>query len=135
MKLAISSSFPGAANPLAGKPFTVMSERFDILLRKFGAPIPATATPGDALKGYAANCAPPKSCPALVASLRPYYVGRGTFDSAGNATLTVPVPPGTYYVFCSAVGPNGPLVWDVATPLKAGENAVTLTSTNAELVH
>lgn len=135
MKLAISSSFPGAANPLAGKPFTLMTERFDILLRKFGVPIPANATPGDAAKGYAANCAPPRSCPALVASMRPYYVGKGTFDSTGKATLAVPIPAGTYYVFCSAVGPNGPLLWDVPTTLKAGDNVVTLTSTNAELMH
>src|SRR5437763_8692897 len=40
MKLAISSSFPGGANLLAGKGVTLMSERFDTLLRKIGAPIP-----------------------------------------------------------------------------------------------
>src|SRR5437764_2858470 len=38
MKLAISSSFPGGANLLAGKGVTLMSERFDTLLRKIGAP-------------------------------------------------------------------------------------------------
>jgi hypothetical protein len=135
MKLAISSSFDGGANPLAGKPFRIMSDRFDILLRKFGAPIPANATPGEALKGWMANCAPPRSCPALVTALHPYYVGGGTFDSSGKAVLTASLSAGTYYVFCSAVGPKGPLVWDVPTTLKAGENAITLTATNAELVH
>ena len=44
-------------------------------------------------------------------------------------------PAGTYFVFCSAVGPNGPLIWDVPTMLKGGENAITLTAENAELVH
>ena len=39
MKLAISSSFPGGANLLAGKGVTLMSERFDTLLRKIGAPV------------------------------------------------------------------------------------------------
>jgi hypothetical protein len=135
MKVSINTSFPGGTNPLAGKFFTLMSDRFDILLRKFGAPIPANATPGEALKGYAANCLPPRSCPSLIASMKPYYVGRGTFDSTGKAILTVPIPAGTYYVFCSTNGPNGPMVWDVPTTLKAGDNMITLTSANAELLH
>lgn len=135
VKLAISSSFPGATNPLAGKAVTLMSDRFDNALRKSGAPIPANISPGNAAKEWAANCAPPKSCPALVVAMHPYYVGKGTFDSTGKVTLIVPIPAGTYFVFCSAVGPNGPLIWDVPTTLKAGENAVTLTAGNAELVH
>jgi hypothetical protein len=134
MKLAINSSFDGA-NLLAGKGFTVMSERFDVLLRKFGAPIPANATVGDAVKGYAANCMPPRTCPSLVASMKPYYVAKGAFDSTGKATVNVPIPAGTYYVFCSATGPNGALVWDVPTAIKAGDNTITLTSTNAEILH
>ena len=135
MKLAISSSFPGVANPLAGKGVTLMSERFDTLLRKIGAPIGANDTPGRAAIEYSANCLPPKSCPSYAAAMHPYYVGKGTFDSTGKIILTVPVPAGTYFVFCSAVGPNGPLIWDVATTLKAGDNAVTLTAENAELIH
>ena len=135
MKLAISSSFAGGANPLAGKGVTLMSERFDTLLRKIGAPIGASDTPGKAAVEYSANCLPPKSCPSYAAAMRPYYVGKGAFDSAGKIVLTVPVPPGTYFVFCSAVGPNGPLIWDVPTTLKAGDNAVMLTAGNAELIH
>jgi len=135
MKLAISSSFAGGANPLAGKGVTLMSERFDTLLRKIGAPIGASDTPGKAAVEYSANCLPPKSCPSYAAAMRPYYVGKGAFDSAGKIVLTVPVPPGTYFVFCSAVGPNGPLIWDVPTTLKAGDNVVTLTAGNAELIH
>jgi len=134
MKLSISSSFPGGANPLAGKGVTLMSERFDTLLRKIGAPIAADITPGRAALEYSANCLPPKSCPAYVAAMRTYYVGKGTFDSNGKIVLTVPVPAGTYFVFCSAVGANGPLIWDVPTTLKTGENVITLTAANAELI-
>jgi hypothetical protein len=112
-----------------------MSDRFDNALRKSGAPIAANISPGNALKQWMANCAPPKNCSALVTAMHPYYVGRGTFDTSGKVILTVPIPAGTYFVFCSAAGPNGPLIWDVPTPLKAGDNAVTLTSENAELVH
>jgi hypothetical protein len=135
MKLAITSSFPGGANLLAGKGVTLMSERFDTLLRKIGAPVAANDTPGRAAIEYSANCLPPKSCPSYVAAMHPYYVGKGTFDGTGKIVLTVPVPAGTYFVFCSAVGPNGPLIWDVPTTLKAGDNAVTLTAGNAELIH
>jgi len=135
MKLAISSSFPGGANPLAGKGVTLMSERFDTLLRKIGAPIAAKDTPGRAAVEYSANCLPPKSCPGYAAAMHPYYVGKGTFDSMGKVVLTVPVPAGTYFVFCSAVGPYGPLIWDLPTKLNAGDNTVTLTAGNAELIH
>ena len=135
MKLAISSSFPGGANPLAGKGVTLMSERFDTLLRKIGAPIAAKDTPGRAAAEYSANCLPPKSCPGYAAAMHPYYVGKGTFDSMGKIILTVPVPAGTYFVFCSAVGPDGPLIWDLPTKLNAGDNTVTLTAGNAELIH
>jgi hypothetical protein len=135
MKLAISSSFPGGANLLAGKGVTLMSERFDTLLRKIGAPIAANDTPGRAAAEYSANCLPPKSCPSYAAAMHPYYVGKGTFDSTGKIVLTLPVGAGTYFVFCSAVGPNGPLIWDVPTMMKGGDNAITLTAGNAELLH
>jgi hypothetical protein len=135
MKLAISSSFPGGTNLLAGKGVTLMSERFDTLLRKIGAPIAANDTPGRAAAEYSANCLPPKSCPSYAAAMHPYYVGKGTFDSTGKIILTLPVPAGTYFVFCSAVGPNGPLIWDVPTMMKGGDNAITLTAGNAELLH
>jgi hypothetical protein len=135
MKLAISSSFPGGANPLAGKGVTLMSERFDTLLRKIGAPIATKDTPGRAAVEYSANCLPPKSCPGYAAAMHPYYVGKGTFDSMGKIILTVPVPAGTYFIFCSAVGPDGPLIWDLPTKLNAGDNTVTLTAENAELIH
>ncbi len=135
MKLAISSSFPGGANLLAGKGVTLMSERFDTLLRKIGAPIAANDTPGRAAAEYSANCLPPKSCPSYATAMHPYYVGKGTFDSTGKVILTAPIHAGTYFVFCSAVGPNGPLIWDVPTMMKGGDNAITLTAENAELIH
>jgi hypothetical protein len=135
IKLTIISSFPGGANPLAGATVALMSERFDTLLRKVGAPIAADVTPGKALQAYAANCLPPRSCPAYATAMHPYYVVKGNFDSTGKAVLTAQVPAGTYYVFCSAKGPNGAYVWDVPAQLKVGENTVTLTAANAELLH
>jgi hypothetical protein len=135
MTLAISSSFPTAANPLAGRVVQLMSERYDIALRKVGAPISADITPGKALVAYMANCGPPKSCPAYATAMHPYFVGKATFDSSGKATVTANVPPGSYYVFSAASGTSGALIWDLPITLKAGDNTITLTATNAELVH
>ena len=131
MKVTIISSFPG----LAGASVALMSERFDTLLRKVGAPIAADVTPGKALQAYAANCLPPRSCPAYATAMHPYYVAKGNFDSAGRVILTVALPAGTYYVFCSAKATNGALVWDVPAELRVGENTITLTASNAELIH
>ena len=135
IKLTIISSFSGGANPLAGASVALMSERFDTLLRKVGAPIAADVTPGKALQAYAANCLPPRSCPAYATAMHPYYVVKGNFDTAGRVVLLAQVPAGTYYVFCSAKGPNGALVWDVPAELRVGENTITLTAGNAEVIH
>jgi hypothetical protein len=120
IKLTIISSFPGGANPLAEATVALMSERFDTLLRKVGAPIAADVTPGKALQAYAANCLPPRSCPAYATAMHPYYVVKGNFDAAGRVILTAQVPAGTYYIFCSAKGPNGAFVWDVPVELRVG---------------
>jgi len=135
IKFTIISSFPGGANPLAGAGVALMSERFDTLLRKVGAPIAADVTPGKALQAYAANCFPPKSCPAYATAMHPYYAVRSKFDAAGRVVLSAQLPAGTYYVFCSAKGPNGAFVWDVPVELRVGENTITLTAGNAELIH
>ena len=113
----------------------LMSERFDTLLRKVGAPIAADITPGKALQAYAANCLPPRSCPAYATAMSPYYVVKGNFDAAGRVVVMAQVPAGTYYVFCLAKVPNGALVWDVPVVLRVGENTTTLTAGNAELIH
>ena len=135
MKLAISSSFPDGTNPLAGGTVFLMSDRFDSALRKAGAPIPADTTPGKALQLWTANCLPPKECKALVSAMHQYYLGKATLDSAGKSTLIAPVSPGSYFVLGGGRSADGGLVWDIPITLKAGENAVTLTAGNAELVH
>ncbi len=134
MKLAISSSFPGGSNPLAGGTVFLMSDRFDSALRKAGAPILADTTPGKALQLWTANCLPPKECKALVSAMHQYYVGKATLDSAGKSTLIAPVSPGSYFVFGGGRSADGGLVWDVPITLKAGENTITLTAGNAELI-
>jgi hypothetical protein len=134
MKLNVTSTFPTAANPLAGKPVKLMTLSFDNAMRAAGAPIPGGTTPGHALQAWAYACSPPKDCTVPNQLMAKYYVGRGTFDNTGSVILTVPVPPGTYYVICSLAGTKGVLVWDVPVTLKAGDNTINLTPTNAELI-
>jgi hypothetical protein len=134
MTVAISTSFPDGINPLAGRVVQLMSERFDIALRKVGAPIPEGTTPGQALQAYSNNCPPPTGCPAAGKLMHPYYVGKAILDSTGKVTLTVQVPPGSYYIFCSANTAKAAMVWDLPITLKAGGNAIALSTTNAEIV-
>jgi hypothetical protein len=135
LKLVVTASFPAGANPLAGRAVLLMTDRYDNALRKVGAPIAADATPGKALLAYSANCLASKNCPTYAAAMHPYFVGKATFDGTGKATLTTPVPPGSYFVFCSANTSDGGLVWDVPVTLKASDNTITLTASNAEFVH
>ena len=134
IKLNVTSTFPTATNPLAGKRVMLMTATFDKVMSALGAPIPVGATPGQALEAYAYACNPPKNCSALGPQMAKYEVGAGNFDNTGKLVLTAPVAPGTYYVFCSIAGTKGVLVWDLPTTLKAGDNTINLTATNAELV-
>jgi hypothetical protein len=134
MKLNVTSTFPTAANPLAGKPVKLMTVSFDNAMRGAGAPVPAGTTPGHALQPWAYACSPPKDCTVPNQLMAKYYVGRGTLDNTGNVVLTTLVPPGTYYVICSVAGTKGVLVWDVPVKLKPGDNTVNLTTANAELI-
>src|SRR6266568_4733156 len=132
--LAIATSFPNVTNPLAGRVVQLMSERFDIALRNVGAPIPEGTTPGQALQAYSNSCPPPTGCPAAGKLMHPYYVGKAILDSAGKATLTAQVPPGSYYILCSANSAKAAMVWDIPITLKAGGNAITLSAANAEVI-
>lgn len=135
MSLAITSSFPIAKNPLAGAIVKLMTDRFDNVLRKTGAPVPAGTTPGQALAAYVQACPPPGGCPGPAQIMHPYYVGTATFDANGSATINASVPAGNYYILCTASGTSGGLVWDLPVTLKSGQkNAIQLTATNAELV-
>jgi hypothetical protein len=133
MKLAITTAFPAGANPLIGHVIFLMKDRFDDVMRKVGAPITGDTTPGKALQAFV--CVQPKDCQSIARAMNPYYLGKATIDSTGNATLLAPVPPGAYFVFGSGRSTNGALVWDLPINLKAGDNAITLTASNAELVH
>ena len=134
VKLAITASFPGGPNPLAGHAVMLMSDRFDNALRKSGGPVPEGTSPGKALAAYAANCMAPRSCPTITPTLNKFYVGRAMFDSTGKVVMDATVAPGTYYVFSSGNSSGGVLVWDLPVEVKATGTIVTLQASNAEVV-
>jgi hypothetical protein len=134
-RLAISTAFPAGPNPLAGHIVYLMKDRIDNVMRSVGAPIPTNATPGKAMQAWAIDCLPPNDCRARTDALNQYYVGKATIDSTGRALLQTQVPPGPYFVFTTGSGPDGVMVWDLPTELKAGDNAIKLEAGNAEVLH
>jgi hypothetical protein len=132
IKLSISTSFPNAPKLLAGHIVFLMSDRFDNVMRKSGAPVPAGATSGSAYTAWVANCAPPKDCSAINRAMAPFFVGQGKLDDEGKAIMSAPT--GSYFVLVSGHNANGWAVWNLPITLKAGDNAMTLTAANGELV-
>jgi len=76
----------------------------------------------------------PSGRPAAGKLTHPYYVGHTTLDENGKGILSAPIPPGSYYLFCSANTAKGAMVWDLPITLKAGDNAKIVTAANAEIV-
>lgn len=56
------------------------------------------------------------------------------FDSTGKIVMDAPVQPGAYYVFTSAASSGAALVWDLPIEIKASGNAITLQTSNAEVI-
>ena len=124
---------PGAANPLAGRPVTLLKQSFEQFLRKDGIwEGPPGGQKVHPLLGWVSTCVtgqadvcsyPFHQMPSSIAgSIKLDAQGRGSFQG---------VPPGTYYVlaFTGISDGNGklqPVVWDARVDLRPGANAVTL---------
>lgn len=135
MRIAVSSTFPAGANPLAGQGVFIMKERMDEVLRKLGVPIPPNTTPGKAMQMMGDRCRT-TDCRPIFAGLIRYYVATTTLDSTGQTPMKgAQFSLGDYFVFALVRTPNGSMVWDVPTNLHAGDNTITLTASNAEAFH
>jgi catalase len=110
-------------------------ERIDDVLRKLGIAVPPNSTAGKAMQAFATACRS-QDCSPVVKGLDSYYITHAKLDSAGKATLSATAATGPYFFFALYRTPNGSsLVWDIPTNLHAGDNAITLTPTNAEVIH
>ena len=134
MRVLINSGFPANANPVAGQSVYVMRERIDDVLRKLGVPVPPNATPGKAMQTLTTACRT-MNCGPVMSGLSHYYVTAAKLDSAGKATLSAQAATGGYFFFALVRTPEGTMVWDIPSTLSAGDNNVTLTAANAEVIH
>jgi hypothetical protein len=134
MRVLITSGFPANANPVAGQSVYVMRERMDDVLRKLGIPVPPNSTPGKAMQTLATACRT-MNCGPVMSGLSHYYVTAAKLDSAGKATLSAQAATGSYFFFALVRTPEGSMVWDIPSTLSAGDNNVTLTAANAEVIH
>jgi hypothetical protein len=134
MRVIISAVFPAGSNPMANQHVFIMRERMDEVLRKLGVPVPANSTPGKAMQTLATSCNS-RDCSAVMTGLGPYYVTAATLDGSGKATLSATAATGSYFVFALVRTPSGSLIWDIPATFSAGDNNITLTAANAELVH
>ena len=135
MRVLIAADFPSGANPMAGQSIFIMRERMDEVLRKLGVPVPPNSTPGKAMQTLATSCKT-MDCRPVMSGLGPYYVTTAKLDGAGKATLSATAATGPYFLFAIVRIPDGSsFIWDIPATLHAGDNAITLTSTNAETIH
>lgn len=137
MRVLITAALTGAPNPMAGQIVYVMRERMDEVLRKMGAPLKEGVTPGQAWLAFATECSKGGvDCAPIFQELKSHFVTTTKLDAAGKATIsTQAATTGTYYLFAQVRSANGVLVWDVPANFQPGDNTITLTSANAELIH
>jgi hypothetical protein len=133
MRVIITSQFPSGTNPLAGQKVFVMREPMDAVLRKLNVSVPPNTSPGKAMQLLAATCRS-TDCHPIFQGMAQYNVTTASLDASGKATLNATAATGTYFFYAIVRTPQGSLMWDIPANLAAGDNSVTLTQTNAELI-
>jgi hypothetical protein len=132
--LTITSGFPAppnTPNPLGTSAFMLMRNPVATVLAKSGTPVPAHMSAQEAIHS-ACEAKKPECGKYLVAVTNDAATGSRA-DAKGDAVLPG-VPPGTYYVTTSAKIGQLVMYWHVKVDLKAGANAITLDTRNAEPV-
>jgi hypothetical protein len=87
------------------------------------------------MQAFAATCRT-SDCRPIFSGLNSYSVTAVKLDSTGKAVLSAQAATGPYFIYAIVRVPNGPsYVWDIPTNLSAGDNTITLTAANAELIH
>jgi hypothetical protein len=129
--LSIASGFPaqpGAPNPLASHPYTLLRDSIPNIVTKAGVAIPAGSTAYKVL-GNACGMRTP-DCQKIMDGLRANAVSAVRSDANGAGTFPA-IPAGTYYLMISTRYNNQALMWDHPVQLKPGANSLTLSAQNA----
>jgi hypothetical protein len=119
---------PGAPNPLASKPYTLLRDSFANVVAKAGVAVPVGSS---AYKVFGMACGTRSpDCQKIADAIKASAASAARADGNGSATLPG-VMPGTYYLMVSTVYQNQPITWGQAVQLKAGANSVILDQRNA----
>lgn len=133
--LTLTSGFPaqpGAPNPLASHPYTLLRDSIPNLVAKAGVAVPAGSNAYKVL-GIACGTHSP-DCQKIMDAIKASAASAMRADGNGSGTLPG-VPPGTYYLMISTRYNNQALTWDHPVQLKAGANSLTLSMQNATPVN
>ncbi len=129
--LSIVSGFPvqaGAANPLAGKPYTLLRDSFANIVTKAGVAIPVGTSAYKAFVMACGNRSP--DCQKILDGVKANAASAVRSDANGSGTFPG-LAPGTYYLMISAVYNQQGLTWGQPVQLKPGANTIKLDQTNA----
>jgi hypothetical protein len=129
--LSITSGFPaqpGAPNPLAGHPYTLLRNSVAEIIAKQGITVPQGSSPYKVLGIACGNHTP--DCQKILDAVKANAASAIRADANGSGTFSG-VPPGTYYLMISARYNNQALVWDHPIQLSTGPNSLSLNQSNA----
>lgn len=132
--LLINSGFsaaPGAPNPLANHSYILLRDSFASILAKAGVQVQAGVSPYKVLGNACGNHTP--DCQKIMTAVNTNAASAIRADANGKAAFPA-VAAGTYYLMISARYNNEALVWDMPVQLKAGNNSLSLSQTNAAVV-
>lgn len=132
LRVIIHANFAGA-DPLVGQHVLVMRESIPDALRQLGLPVPAGTSPAQAMRMLAGACRT-TNCKPIYESLAHKFLTYATIDSRGKGSLSATAFTGAYYFFATVRTARGTLMWDIPANLSAGDNTVTLTAANAEVL-
>jgi hypothetical protein len=129
--LQIASGFPaqpGAPNPLAQHPYTLLRRSLADIVASAGVSVPSGTSPYKALAQACGNRTP--ACQQMVDAIKSNSVSAVRADVNGAGAFDG-VAPGTYYLMISARYNNQALVWSQEVQLAPGVHSITLDQLNA----
>jgi hypothetical protein len=122
---------PGAANPLAGRPYVLLRDSYAQALAKAGVTVPPGASPYKYVATTCATTPRTPACQTMMTAINNDAISAVRADATGSGVLPG-VPPGTYYLMISAAYNNQGLTWGQAVEIKSGQNSLTLNLRDAK---
>jgi hypothetical protein len=129
--LAITSGLapqPGAPNPLAGHPYTLLRDSYANIIAKAGMTVPSGMSPYKFVANTCSSRTP--ECQKIIDAVKADAASAVRADANGTGSFPG-VAPGLYYLMISTRYNNQALVWGQPIQLNPGPNSITLDQRNA----